>query len=103
MLEAQEGFILSAFLSFTGICLSTGAIVLIFLMKEKKKIFALNLIRLYLWLSIPYGMLAGVIGAAEYSDPLQLISVPVVLMIGLPIAIYWQQKAHSNYLHSYMR
>ena len=97
---ASQGYIFGAGFSFLSLGLSVVAIVLIFLMAEKKKVCALRAIQVYLWLTIPYSMFVALVDAFETSNELELIGIPMALLIGLPIAIYWQQKSHSEYLKS---
>lgn len=99
--EASEGYIFSALLSFLSLSLSVAAIVLIFLMAETKNILALRAIQIYLWLTIPYSMIVSIVSGLETSDSTQFLGIPMALVIGVPVAIYWQQKSHSAYLKSY--
>ena len=100
--EASVGHVLSALLSFASFSLSVAAIVLIFLMAEKKKVFALRAIQIYLWFTIPYSILVSAVSAFETSDLTQLIGIPIALVIGVPIALYWQQRSNLEYLNTYI-
>lgn len=98
--EVKDGHILSSLMSSLNLCLSIASIALIYLMAKKKKIFALQAIRVYLWASIPYAILSGIAAAQESSDAANLAIIPISIVIGTPIALYWQRRNHYIYLKS---
>ena len=99
--EAYNGNVFTCITSFISLCVSVAAIVFIFLMAEKKKVYALQVIRVFLWASIPFEIFSSIISAMESSDAISLVAIPVVIVVGLPIALYWQQRSHYDYLCSY--
>ena len=100
--EISEGQIFSVGISLIWLLLAPAVIVAIFMMVEHKSTLALNLIRIYLWANIPLCMLVGVLSAAESGEVTGSIVVAMLGIIFLiPIALYWQQKSHSEYLKSF--
>ena len=71
-------------------------------MSEQKSTLALNLIRIYLWASIPLSLLYAIVVGAESGEILaNMVSLIVNLGIAIPVALYWQQRSHSEYLKSF--
>ena len=102
ILEISEGQIFTAGLTLIYILLAPAAIVAIFMMVERKSTLALNLIRIYLWANIPLCMLGGMVSAAESGEATEsMVGAMLGIILVIPIALYWQQKSHSEYLKSF--
>lgn len=99
--EAYNGKVFDCITSFISLCVSVAAIVFIFLMAERKKVYALQVIRVFLWASIPFDFFSSVICVMEVSDAICLVAIPMTIVVGVPIALYWQQRSHYDYLCSY--
>ena len=100
--EISEGHILTAGFSIIYILLAPALITAIFIMSEQKSTLALNLIRIYLWASIPLSLLYAIVVGAESGEILaNMVSLIVNLGIAIPVALYWQQSSHSEYLKSF--
>ena len=101
-LEFNEGHILSGILMIFFFFTCIPAIVGIFMFSERKSILALNLIRIYLWILIPLELLYSLVNIAETGEvAIGLVSGFFGLVLGLLIALYWQQKSHTEYLRSF--
>lgn len=110
--EISEGQIFSTGILLIWLLLAPAVIVAIFMMIERKSNIALNLIRIYLWGCIPLSLLGGIeyvadlVEALESIGPIEeIVSSIVATILGsvvyIPIALYWQQKSHSDYLKSF--
>ncbi len=103
--EISEGQIFSAPFSLFYAILSVPVIVAIFMMAERKSHLALNFIRIYLWGIIPLGIISSIVqiayaeSGAEVAAQLFVLFFTIIVMI--LIALYWQQKSHSEYLESF--
>ena len=102
VIQIAEGHILTAGLSLLYLLLAPAAIVAIYMMTERKSILALNLIRIYLWASIPIGTLYSIVAAAESGQVAEnMVSIIANIIFLVPVALYWQQRSHSEYLKSF--
>lgn len=103
--EISEGQIFSAPFSLFYAILSVPVIVAIFMMAERKSHLALNFIRIYLWGIIPLGIISSIVSIPYAESGAEvatlLFTVGIFTMIQILIALYWQQKSHSEYLESF--
>lgn len=109
--EISEGQIFVAGISLIWLLLAPAVIVAIFMMIERKSNTALNLIRIYLWGNIPLSLVGGIADVADLVEPIEsidsievgssVIATILGIVVAVPIALYWQQKSHSDYLKSF--